>query len=279
MTVTEAAERRAVAGSSRGLLMTLLGEFVLPSGGSAWTQTLLRGLATLGVQEKSGRQTIARMGADGWLDSQRIGRHTRWTLSPTAVDLLTSGAERIYGFGRGSATWDHRWLVLLASIPERDRDLRHRMAVQLRWAGFGSLRNGTWVSPRAHHEADAARVVGDLGVDATLFRAELSEIGRGEDLVAEAWDLDALRHRYESFLSETEGYGWGEGDESVSELARLVHAWRRFPFVDPELPADLLPIDWPAATAVERFTACRESLRPAAVQWWTDAEIEATPSR
>ena len=51
MTVTEAAERRAVAGSSRGLLMTLLGEFVLPSGGSAWTQTLLRGLATLGVQE------------------------------------------------------------------------------------------------------------------------------------------------------------------------------------------------------------------------------------
>ncbi len=30
----------------------------------------------------------------------------------------------------------------------------------------------------------------------------------------------------------------------LAALVALVHAWRRFPFIDPEIPAELLPADW-----------------------------------
>ena len=137
----------ASAESSRALLTTVLGEFVLPSGGSVWTRTLLTTMQGLGVAPKAARQSMARMHERDWLTKEKVGRQTRWTLTEGAASLLTSGAERIYGFGGGHDTWDGRWLVLLASVPERERRLRYRMTVGLRWAGFGSLGQGVWLSP------------------------------------------------------------------------------------------------------------------------------------
>ena len=45
--------RRHAAGaeSARGLLFTVLGEFVLPAGGSAWTSAFIDVLGRLGVEE------------------------------------------------------------------------------------------------------------------------------------------------------------------------------------------------------------------------------------
>src|ERR1700757_3177492 len=92
--------RRHAAGaeSARGLLFTVLGEFVLPTGGRAWTSAFIEVLARLGVEEKASRQALMRTAADGWLKSERVGRRTRWDLTDSAVRLLTEGTERIFGF-------------------------------------------------------------------------------------------------------------------------------------------------------------------------------------
>jgi phenylacetic acid degradation operon negative regulatory protein len=54
---------------------------------------------------------------------------------------------------------------------------------------------------------------------------------------------------------------------------RLVHEWRRFPFLDPQLPAELLPPQWIGARAAsvfhERHTAWHDS---AQAQWLRSAE-------
>ena len=70
-------------GSARGLLFTVLGEFVLPTGGSAWTSTFIEVFGRLGVEEKAARQALMRSAADGWLTSQRQGRRTVWRLRRT----------------------------------------------------------------------------------------------------------------------------------------------------------------------------------------------------
>src|SRR5664279_5714247 len=92
--------RRHAAGaeSARGLLFTVLGEFVLPAGGSAWTSAFIDVLARLGVEEKASRQALMRTAAGGWLTSERVGRRTRWRLTESGERLLTEGTERIYGF-------------------------------------------------------------------------------------------------------------------------------------------------------------------------------------
>src|SRR3954453_15226855 len=82
---TEAAptlSRRHAGGaeSARGLLLTVLGELVLPTGGSALTAAFIDVLGRLGVEEKATRQALMRTAADGWLASERQGRRTVWTL-------------------------------------------------------------------------------------------------------------------------------------------------------------------------------------------------------
>src|ERR1700683_2986748 len=90
--------RRHAAGapSARGLLFTLLGEFVLPGGGTAWTSAVLAAFARLGIEEKTTRQALMRTAASGWLDADKVGRRTRWRLTASAQKMLTEGAGRIY---------------------------------------------------------------------------------------------------------------------------------------------------------------------------------------
>ena len=85
------------------LLFTVLGEFVLPTGGAAWTSAFIDVLGRLGVEEKAARQALMRTAADGWLAAERVGRRTRWRLTPAGERLLTDGTERIYGFTRPRA--------------------------------------------------------------------------------------------------------------------------------------------------------------------------------
>src|SRR5580700_9864340 len=86
--------RRHAAGapSARGLLFTLLGEFVLTGDGLAWTSAVLA--------------------ASGRLDAEKVGRRTRWRLSASARRMLTEGADRIYSFTGPSDRWDGRWLLV-----------------------------------------------------------------------------------------------------------------------------------------------------------------------
>ncbi len=260
--------------TSRGLLITVLGEFVLPTGGSAWTQTLVALMELLGVRDKSARQALARLEERGWLERERVGRRTRWTMTSLSTDLLTAGAERIYGFGHAPREWDGRWIVLLASVPERDRGSRYRMGQGLSWAGFGSIGQGVWVSPWPDQESVAVELLADLCVEGTSFRAELGSLGSGRDVAAQGWDLPALRQHYVDFLAETAP----DPSHVVADLAFSVHRWRRFPFLDPELPADLLPDDWPGGAAATRFADVRSELSGPAAAWWHEREAENAPA-
>src|SRR5262245_766981 len=104
--------------SAKALLLTVLGEFVLPHQGSVWTSTVVRSLGLLGVEERNARQALARLADQDVVRSERDGRRARWQLTATGRDLLTSGTERIYGFGAGDGAWNGRWLVVLCSVPE-----------------------------------------------------------------------------------------------------------------------------------------------------------------
>jgi phenylacetic acid degradation operon negative regulatory protein len=64
------------AGSARGMLFTLLGEFVLPTEGAAWTSAVLAAFERLGVAEKATRQALMRTSNAGWLQPEKVGRRT-----------------------------------------------------------------------------------------------------------------------------------------------------------------------------------------------------------
>jgi phenylacetic acid degradation operon negative regulatory protein len=256
--------------SARSLLMTLLGEYVLPRGAPVWTSSLVDTLATFEVEEKSARQALARTAAEGWMESDRVGRRVRWSLTPPGRKLLTEGAQRIYEFGSVERPWDGQWLVLLVSVPESKRDLRHRLRTRLTWAGFGSPEAGVWISPHISRQDEAMEILTslDLARAAMSFVASYGTIGEVGSMVARAWDLSEVETRYEEFMAEFGTLEPADGPAVLHAQTLLVHEWRRFPFLDPQLPARLLPENWRGTQAAQLFHRRHQEWRPAAQQHW-----------
>jgi phenylacetic acid degradation operon negative regulatory protein len=256
---------------ARSLLLTLLGEYVLELGGPVWTAALVRSLLALGVREKAARQAIARSAAGGWLVRDRVGRQVRWQLSESTRELLRRGAERIYNFDPVVHSWDGRWLLVMATVPEERRDDRHRLRTRLAWAGFGSLGQGTWITPHLDREREAREALDSLNgsVRATSFVACHGEIGDEALLVAEAWGgQDVLKRHYTNFTDEFGKVLPADQEETFVAQTRLVHAWRKFPFLDPGLPAAFLPSPWPGTDARALFADRHEAWSTAAQAWF-----------
>lgn len=260
----------AHASSARSLLLSVLGEFVLPDGGSAWTSTLVAALAALGVEERAARQALARSGRAGLLTPARAGRATRWSLTPEAAELLDTGAATIYRFGGPAPAWNHRWLLLLVTVPEGDRHLRHRLRARLGWLGFATLAGGVWISPWTDREEQARAVLAGLGLDAgaRAFVAEGGSLGDPAASVGQVWPLEELAARYRAFLASWSGAGPAAGEESFAAVVGLVHEWRTFPSLDPALPDSLLPGSWPGPEAARVFADRRRAWSGPAWAWW-----------
>lgn len=264
--------REVSGGSARSLLTTLLGEYVLPADAPVWTSTLVDVLAFFDVEEKAARQALARTAAEGWLRSDRVGRRVRWTLTEPGRRLLAEGASRIYEFGSGSRDWDGQWLVVLVSVPESMRDLRHKLRTRLSWAGFGSPTAGVWITPHPAAEADAKLILDelDLSAQAMSFLANYGALGSERSMVTSAWDLADVAARYERFIDEFSDLSPATPDEVLRAQTLLVHEWRRFPFLDPQLPAELLPPRWSGTTATALFNERHVSWQQPARERWAE---------
>jgi phenylacetic acid degradation operon negative regulatory protein len=258
------------AASARSLLLTVLGEFVLPDGRPVWTATLIDLLADLDVAEKAARQAIMRTADSGWIQPSRVGRETRWSLTDAGTELLREGTERIYNFAAESPPWDGRWLVLTVGVPENNRALRQRLRTQLGWAGLGSPSPGVWVTPRVHREARARKVLEDLHLVAGSwsFVSTGGAIGDERSLARAAWDLDEVERRYEDFLDLVSRRRPRTDRQALIAQVRLVQEWRRFPLLDPGLPRELLPPRWTGNRAAEIFRERHAAWAPRARAAW-----------
>lgn len=251
-------------------VLTVLGEFALAHRRPVWTAAFTDTLELLGIERRAARQALARTGADGLIASTKVGRRAQWNLTSTGRRLLTDGAERIYSFASETPDWDGTWLVLLVSVPESERDLRRRARTRLAWAGFGSPAPGVWVTPRASLADEARQVLAELGLTRSVFSFVGPHAGIGDesDLVDRAWAVPDIAARYDRFIETFADIQPGDDAEALVWQIRLVHEWRRFPFLDPQLPTALLPDDWSGRTARALFQAKHEAWHGRAEAAW-----------
>lgn len=235
------------------MLLTVLGEYVLPRVEGVWQETLISALGTLDYKTHAARQALARSVGQGWLLTERHGRRSRVTLSDGTAEMLRSGTERIYGFG-APWQWNGRWLLVVLRVAEERREVRHQVRTRLAWAGFGSMGGGLWISPHAEREHELADLAGDdPAAELLSFRAEIGAIGEPQEIVSEAWDLEALSDAYQSFIDRFARLRPKTPAAMFAAQTMLVHEWRKFPFLDPDLPEALLPARWPRRRALEVF--------------------------
>jgi phenylacetic acid degradation operon negative regulatory protein len=272
-----AAAPRIGPGSARSVLLTLFGEFVHPSREPTWTSTLLYAFAGVGIAEKAARQALARAATAGWIESDRNGRRAAWRPTERVTQLITEGSRRVRSIRDANAAWKGEWLVLYITLPESRRADRLRLYRALSWLGFGSPRPGLWIGPHAQR-AEAARTTVeqlDLAANTVAFSAQSLQFGVSErELVAQAWDLDALSLHYEVLVQHFRELRPRSEEDVFFAHIELVNALQRLPSIDPGLPAALLPADWQGARAGERLDELRAKWRATAHTHWRQVQGE-----
>ena len=246
----------------RHLIITVYGLYARHDGGWLSVATLIRLLADLGIEEAAARSAISRLKRRGIVQARRNGGSAGYQLSAGALAILGEGDARI--FRRRRATPADGWVLAVFSVPESERHRRHVLRSELTRLGFGMVAPGVWIVP-AHPQDTTAETLERLGLDgyADLFRAEHLAFGDPAAKIRRWWDLDELERQYGAFIGAHEPAlpeVPPSGREAFAGYVRLLTDWRRLPYLDPGLPAELLPGDWVGIRAADLFFDRRERL-------------------
>jgi phenylacetic acid degradation operon negative regulatory protein len=254
------------------LVLTIFGAYVREPDETVWSGGLVEVLGQFGFSTDASRAALARLVLRGLLTRHKTGRRVSYSLSPRAEQIMSEGDDRIFTFGRAEPSSD-RWTVVWHAIPESRRVERSRLASGLRFLGFGSVQDATWIA--AHDsEPEVVRLLTSLDVAsyASVLVGRLSPGLVPTALVAQAWDLDGMRDSYHRFLEEFAPYRSPTAvaalDDEQAFVIRtlLVHRFRSFPFIDPELPRDVSDDHGLRASVVETFDEAYANLAEPALR-------------
>jgi phenylacetic acid degradation operon negative regulatory protein len=268
----------------QSMMFTLYGDYIMHRGGEIWVGSLIRIAAQFGLSQQAVRSALSRMSQHGWLKVRRVGNRSYYGASARTRRLLEEGKRRI--FAHRVEPWDHQWHLLVYSIPERKRELRTELRKQLAWLGYGPLSSGSWICPHRIDD-DISALVEGLGISDCVETFTATHHGASDDrgLAARCWDLTSIDRRYEAFLSKYQPLF--EDVRSRSELVPsecfvhrflLIHEYRKFFFIDPELPAELVPAGWHGFQARDLFHAFHDLLAEPANDYF-DSVFDAPPRR
>lgn len=262
-------------GSTTSHLRTVIGLYLRRLGGWISISDLVGLMDDLGTPATRTRTGVLRLKQKGLLIPER-GTGIGYALNPEAIPMLARGDRRIFQvrqMGEGD-----RWCVVSFSIPESHRDLRHQLRRRLQWIGCGVVSPALWICPD-YLTSEVEEILDGLDVRsrAVIFRTEAPRAALPlADAVRTWWDLDALRAEHLAFQSEIDRLRLAEpmsDRDAFVSYVRLVDSWRVIPYIDPGLPASLLPADWPGQRSIDDFLTL--SARYAASAW---AHVRATTS-
>lgn len=262
----------------RSVVFDLFGDHLRYHGGGARTQALCDLLDVFGVGEPTARIVLARMRKEGWFETRREGRQVVYTLADKAWRLLDEGRTRI--LQRAEQAWDGQWRMVIYAVPEQDRAERERLRRTLSWLGFGPLATATWISPHERLDQVERELSASPTVRLDLLTCRSRDRAGDLDMVDRCWDLKVLGRDYDDFISRLQALPPARelaalpGADALRLRIELIADYRHFPFRDPDLPAELLPDDWPGRRAHQLFLAAHEALAAPA-----DAHVTAVLRR
>jgi phenylacetic acid degradation operon negative regulatory protein len=259
--------------NTRSMIFTIYGDYIRHYGNQIWIGSLIRLLKEFGHNDQAVRAAISRMSKQGWVQAEKRGNKSYYSLTERGVKRIGEAAKRIYKLH--PEKWDGKWRILIYTIPEEKRNLRDELRKELVWSGFGTISNSCWISPN-NLEKQVYDLIEKYDIDpyVDFFIAQYDGPHQNTQLVEKCWDLEAINEKYEEFISiysqkfiiDKNKIQRGEMSdaECFVERTKLVHEYRKFLFVDPGLPEELLPNKWMGSHAASLFSEYyKELAKPA----------------
>ena len=276
MTLQDATVASRSAGNRRpkSLILDVYGRYSAQFGGWIAVSDLVTMMDLLDVDEQAVRSAVSRMTRRGLLEPEVRGKVRGYRTTPEADAVLADGDRRIY-VSMEPAALEDGWVLVSFSMPESDRDKRHVLRSKLTWHGMGNLSSGLWIGPaRILEDVSETLVREGFAEYADVFRASHEGLGDVSHLVRHSWDIDALAALYQDFLDvqvpardALGGVRPKDPAEAFALYTKALHEWRKFPYLDPGLPSELLPDGWPGRIAADLFAELRSLLEPLAFEY------------
>jgi phenylacetic acid degradation operon negative regulatory protein len=171
----------------RQLIITIYGLYARDEPNWLSIASLVRLMADLGVEGQAVRSSVARLKRRGLLISVHRSGTAGYALSPTSLEVLREGDARI--FGQHRATVQEGWVLVVFSVPESERDQRHKLRSWLSRLGFGTVAPGVWVAPgRLADEVSGVLARRNLSGYVDIFRADHLDPGLPLELLPAHWN-------------------------------------------------------------------------------------------
>ena len=250
----------------RSLIVTVYGAYARETGGWLSVRLVVRLLAELGVDEAAVRSSVSRLKRRGLLEQERRDGAVGYALSASAREILAAGDRRIFRTDRSALS--DGWVLVVFSVPETERASRHVLRSELAALGLGTVAAGIWVGPArladdVRHALQRLRLAGY----ADVFTADHVAFGDLRARVAQWWDLPALERHYGAYVQRWSPAlaSWRrrravDPSAAFCDYVRTLTDWRRLPYLDPGLPAEVLPARWQGSRAAEVFFGLRALL-------------------
>lgn len=242
-----------MSANTQSMILTIYGDYIRHYGNKIWIGSLIRLMKVFGHNEQSVRVSVSRMTKQGLLQSEKKGNKSFYELTERGVSRVNEAARRIYKLDPHD--WDGKWRIIMYNIPEEKRQLRDELRKELQWSGFGNLSNGCWISPN-NFEKEVNLLISKYQMSEYihLFLSEHKGPQADLDLVDKCWPLHEIEEKYEEFIDQYSKKfiihqsiiqsGEMSDEECFMERSLLVHEYRKFLFIDPYLPKELLPERW-----------------------------------
>ncbi len=259
--------------SARSVLVTIFGDSVVPAGGEIWLGDLIELCRQFGFNDRLVRTSMFRLSADGWFETERVGRRSRYRLTPWARAEFAEAEARIYG--GPPPHWDGQWTLVFLDNDVVDRSAAESLRSTLGWHGFAAVSGGVMAIPgfeplRVSQLAERAGISVAVPVASARFDhlASLVEVG----WLSDAFGLDPVADRYDELIRRYQGLADVDAQQLSDEEAfgwrtMLVHDLRRTRLADPDLPAEVLPPTWPAPSARALAATVYRGLSAGAERW------------
>ena len=223
----------------------------------AWA--IVRVLRDLGMSETAARGALTRLRQAGRIEARRAGRTVYYHLTDASLEVIDELTRRMTG---QAPDWDGTFHGLLYSIPERHRAYRDTLRRFATIAGYGLLRPGLLVSPWKDR-IPLERIINRAPAGSHILQLQL-QVPRDQarEVAAEAWELPKLAAVYRRKIAMLERTTERlrakppSGRLALRTFAATMDSVFNTVVLDPGLPAELLPDDWPQLglqAAMERF--------------------------
>ena len=252
--VEEFAHRKPVRTGS--LIISVFGDAVSQHGSAVWLGSLIKILEPFGLNQRQIRTAVFRLVQQDWLVARQVGRRSYYSFTEAGQRHYEKAARRIYYANR--QPWDRKWTLVLPGLCDnREKEILRR---ELSWLGYGGLTPGMLGHPSADRQS----------LDETLLELKLTDkvvvlIANTEDLASRAvlrklchdcWSLTGIEKRYNHFIRRFSSIHGAvkrakkrDAEQCFQVRTLLIHEYRRIQLQDSDLPEELLPPNWPGASA------------------------------